>query len=86
MSIKTEIWTGEVLRKVSTLEEATFLDGLPDYSRYATNNVIHMAYMGVEPKVLVNNSTYPLPTSALASEDIGLSLDKYQTEVTIVPS
>lgn len=43
-----------------------------------------MAYMGVEPKVLINNSTYPLPTSALANEDIGLSLDKYQTEVTII--
>ena len=84
MSVKQEIWTGEVLRKVSTLEAATFLDGLPDYSRYANNNVIHMAYMGVEPKVLINNSTYPLPTSALASEDIGLSLDKYQTEVTII--
>ena len=84
MSVKQEIWTGEVLRKVTTLEQATFLDGLPDYSRYANNNVIHMAYMGVEPKVLINNSTYPLPTSALASEDIGLSLDKYQTEVTII--
>ncbi len=84
MSVKQEIWIGEVLRKVSTLEQATFLDGLPDYSRYANNNVIHMTYMGVEPKVLINNSTYPLPTSALANEDIGLSLDKYQTEVTII--
>ena len=84
MAVKQEIWTGEVVRKVSTLEGATFLDGLPDYSRYATNNVIHMAYMGVEPKVLINNSTYPLPTSALPNEDIGLSLDKYQTEVTII--
>ena len=84
MAVKQEIWTGEVVRKVSTLEEATFLDGLPDYSRYAKNNVIHMAYIGVEPKVLINNSTYPLPTSVLPSEDIGLSLDKYQTEVTII--
>ncbi len=82
--VKQEIWTGEVLRKVSSLEQATFLDDLPDYSRYATNNVIHMAYMGVEPKVLINNSTYPLPTSTLPNEDIGLSLDKFQTEVTII--
>lgn len=84
MAVKQEIWTGEVLRKVSTLETATFLDGLLDYSRYAHNNVIHMSYMGVEPKVLINNSTYPLPTSSQANEDIGLSLDKYQTEVTII--
>ena len=84
MSVKTEIWTGEVLRKVSTLEQATFLDGLPDYSRYATNNVIHMTYMGVEPKVLINNITYPISTSALPNEDIGLALDKYQTEVSII--
>jgi len=84
MAIKQEIWTGEVLRKVSTLEEATFLDGLPDYSRYANSNVIHMAYMGVEPKVLINNNTYPLPTSALPNEDIVLSLDKYQTEGSII--
>jgi hypothetical protein len=82
--VKQEIWTAEVLRKVSTLEKATFLDGLHDFSRYANNNVIHMAYMGVEPKVLINNTTYPLPASALPDEDIGLSLDKYQTEVTVI--
>ena len=83
MAVKQEIWTGEVVRKVSTLEEATFLDGLPDYSRYATNNVIHMAYMGVEPKVLINGGgwMHNAPDLATLAEKAGLSAAALQETV-----
>ena len=40
--------------------------------------------MGVDPDVLINNTTYPIPLQALEDKDIAISLDKFQTKVTPV--
>ncbi len=84
-----EVWTGAVKEQLSTAENDTFLQGIEDYSRYVAatgdeSQVIHLVYMGVEPDVLINNTTYPIDTQALDQEDIPISLDKYQTKVTPV--
>lgn len=84
-----EVWTGEVVKQLSQLLKATFLDGISDYSRYVSAvgdeaQAIHLVYMGVEPDVLINNTTYPIPLQALGEEDIVITLDKYQTKVTPV--
>ncbi|SDC52813.1 hypothetical protein [Williamwhitmania taraxaci] len=82
-----EVWTKAVKEALSTSEVATFLDGIEDFSQYVSNagdeaQVIHMVYMGVEPDVLINNTTYPIPVQELGEEDITISLDKYVTKVT----
>ncbi|MBI9063277.1 MAG: hypothetical protein JEZ14_14950 [Marinilabiliaceae bacterium] len=84
-----EVWTGAVKEELSTAEKATFLDGIEDFSRHVTAvgdemQVIHLVYMGVEPDVLINNTTYPIPEQVLDQEDIPIALDKYQTKVTPV--
>jgi hypothetical protein len=86
-TVYKEVWTGRVVEQLSTEEKGTFLDGIEDFSNYVSNagdemQVIHLVYMGVEPAVLINNTTYPIPITALDQEDIPISLDKYQTEVT----
>lgn len=80
--VLTEIWTGEMVKALRGYMEGTWLDGIPDNSSIVNNDVIHLVDVGVDPDVLVNNTTYPIPLQALDDADIAISLDKFQTKVT----
>lgn len=77
-----EIWTGELVKYLRRGLEATWLDGIPDSSSLVNNDVIHLVDVGVDPDVLVNNTTYPIDLQALDDADLTISLDKFQTKVT----
>lgn len=77
-----EIWTGEMVKGLREYLAGTWLDGIPDCSSIVDNDVIHLVEVGVDPDVLVNNTTYPIPLQALEDKDIAIKLDKYQTKVT----
>ena len=77
-----EVWTGELVKSVSTAESGTFLETIPDSSQYAENDVIHLVDVGVEPDVIINNTTYPIPLQALDDDDIPIKLDKLTTKTT----
>ena len=57
---------------------------MPDQSTIVNNDVIHLVEVGVDPDVLINNTTYPIPSQALNDKDIAVKLDKFQTKVTPV--
>lgn len=80
--ILKEVWTGELVKALRAGLEATWLDGIPDSSALVDNDVIHLVDVGVDPDVLINNTTYPIPLQALDDADIAISLDKFQTKVT----
>ena len=80
--VYTEIWTGELVKHLRRGLEATWLDGIPDNSSIVDNDVIHLVDVGVDPDVLINNITYPIPLQALDDQDIAIQLDKFQTKVT----
>lgn len=82
--VYTEIWTGELVKYLRRGLEATWLDGIPDSSSIVNNDVIHLVEVGVDPDVLINNTTYPIPLQALDDADIAIQLDKFQTKVTPV--
>lgn len=82
--VLTEVWTGELIKALRTGDKATFLDGLPDYSQYAENDVIHMVDVGGDPEVLVNNTTYPIAIQQITDTDAVFSLDKFQTKPTSI--
>lgn len=77
-----EVWTSELVKQFNHADKGTWLDGVPDYSRYSKNGVIHLVDVGVDPEVLINNTTYPIPITALNDSDIPVSLDKLTTEAT----
>ncbi len=77
-----EIWTGELVKYLTRSLEDTWLDGIPDASSIVDNDVIHLVDVGVDPDVLINNTTYPIPLQALDDADIAIQLDKFQTKVT----
>ena len=80
--VLTEVWTGELIKTLRAGDEATFLDGIPDYSQYADKDIIHMIDVGGDPDVLVNNTTYPIAIQEITDNDAVFSLDKFQTKVT----
>lgn len=82
--VYTEIWTGELIKKLRAGITATWLDGIPDYSDKAENDIIHLIDVGGDPDVLINNTTYPIPIQGLEDGDVAISLDKYQTKATRV--
>ena len=57
--VYTEVWTGELVKALRAGLEATWLDGIPDQSSIVDNDVIHLVEVGVDPDVLINNTTYP---------------------------
>lgn len=79
-----EVWTGEMVRALREFLSGSWLDGIPDQSSIVNNDVIHLVDVGVDPDVLINNTTYPIPLQALEDKDIAISLDKFQTKVTPV--
>jgi hypothetical protein len=85
-TVYSEVWTKEVIKGFNTALKDTFLDGVPDKSQYVTGDaeaqVIHSIYFGVNPDVLINNTTYPIEVQELDGSDVAISLDKYQTKAT----
>ena len=80
--VLTEIWTGELVKALRGGLDGTWLDGVPDQSSIVNNDVIHLVDVGVDPDVLINNTTYPIPLQALDDSDIAIQLDKFQTKPT----
>lgn len=83
--VLTEIWTGEMIKAFRTApEQLGWYDRIRSYDQYVENDVIHFTEIGGDPKVLVNNSTYPLNITSLDDADKPVSLDKFDTEATPV--
>lgn len=85
-TVYREVWTKEVVKQFEAGLKDTFLDGVMSFDQYVSGDdesqVIHASYFGVEPDVLINNSTYPIDVQALDGSDIPIALDKYQTKAT----
>jgi hypothetical protein len=58
------------------------LDGVPDFSQYTENDVIHLVDMQGDPTVLIDNTTYPLQIENLGQEDVAINLHKFETKPT----
>ncbi len=87
--LNQEIWTEVLVEDFRATEEASFLNEITDSSHLVTagrgdNDVIHLVDVGVDPDVLINNTTYPIAIMDQNDADIPIGLDKYQTKATRV--
>ena len=80
--VLVEIWTGEMIKRLRAGLEATWLEGVPDNSAVVNADCIHLVDVGIDPDVLINNTTYPIDLQNLDDQDKTISLDKFQTKVT----
>jgi len=82
MALQKELWTGELIK--SFRHANTFLSRIGKKDQYVKNNVIHLAQIGVDPDVLINNTVYPIASAQREDSDIPIGLDKLETENTII--
>ena len=81
MALKREVWIDQV--KEGFYPDDSFLQKATDYSQFVDHNRLHIASAGIDPKVLVNNTTYPISVIGRDDEDNEIRLDKFETENTI---
>lgn len=82
MALNKQIWIGQIMQGFYPSDD--FLSKVTDFSQFVEYDALHIASAGVDPKVLVNNSTYPIKVVGREDADQFIQLDKFETENTIV--
>lgn len=89
-----EVWETRVREQITSADQAPFFEGIDEFNSEITvmgagtageQNLIHIPLADIDPKVFINNTTYPLPVVEYSDKGMVVALDKYQTEVTSVP-
>jgi hypothetical protein len=80
--VLTELFTNELINKFR--HEHTWLNEITSRDEWVGNNVIRLNDIGDDPKVLINNNTYPIGTVSRTDDGILIALNKYETENTPV--
>ena len=80
MGLKKQVWTSQLMENF--YPKTTFLSKVRDYSAFVDNDRIHIPSAGVDPKVLINNTTYPIKTIIREDYDNDIELDVFSTENT----
>lgn len=82
--LNKEIWLPELME--GFYADDSFLSEARDMSMFVDNDVINLAEAGVNPDVLINNSTYPIDIAQRTDGALALELDTYDTENTLIRS
>ena len=82
MALNKEVWLNQI--REGFYPDDSFLQKLTNYDAFVENDKIHIASAGIDPKVLVNNTTYPIAVVDREDDDCVFELDKFETENTII--
>lgn len=77
-----EVWTNQLMQNF--YPDSAFLSYAKDFSGLVDNDAINMAEAGLDPQVLINNTTYPIKTVERTDKPIRIELDTFETENTLV--
>lgn len=80
--LEKEVWVNQIKEKF--YPDSSFLKYGKDFSEFVNNNAINMAEAGVDPVVMINNTTYPIGVVQRVDTPIRIELDKFETENTLV--
>lgn len=80
--LNKEIWIPEIIEQF--WPDGSFLQEADDMSQWVDNNTINLAEAGVEPDVLINNTSYPVSFADRTDVPLALPLNVYDTEGTVV--
>lgn len=82
MALNKQVWINQI--KEGFYPDRIFLSKVVDLTDSVDNNIIHFPSAGIDPEVLINNTTYPIKIVGRDDTDNQLSLDKFETENTLV--
>lgn len=77
-----EIWLADIMEKFYPV--SNFLSAARDLSQFVENDKLNLAEAGVDPNVLINNTTYPVPFAERTDTPLEIVLDVYDTEGTVL--
>lgn len=80
--LEKEIWLDQL--QENFYPDSSFLKYGQDYTPFVNANALNLAKAGMNPNVLINNTTYPIKTVQRVDEPIKVELDKFETENTLV--
>lgn len=82
MALNKEVWVSQILE--GFYPDDSFLKPVLDFSALVENNKLHIAAAGIDPQVLINNTTYPIKVVGREDTDNEIELHKFESENTIV--
>ena len=80
--LNKEIWEKQIME--GFYPDRSFLSRAMNFSEHVNANKLHIPSAGIDPKVLINNNTYPITVVGREDEDCEISLDKFETENTLI--
>jgi hypothetical protein len=80
--LRKEVWVKQLLDKF--YPDSSFLKYTKDFSALVDNHAINLADAGLDPKVLINNTAYPINVVKREDTPIRIELDVFETENTLV--
>lgn len=80
--LRTEVWVRQLMKHY--YPESSFLNYVKDFSNLVDNEALNLVEAGIDPKVLINNTTYPIAVSQREDKPIRIELDLFETENTLV--
>jgi len=80
--LRKEVWVNQLTKRF--YPDSSFLKYTKDFSALVENDIINMTDVGVDPNVLINNTTYPIAVSQRTDTNLPITLDLFETENTLV--
>ncbi|GAB6123533.1 hypothetical protein [Dysgonomonas termitidis] len=80
--LKKEVWINQL--KERFYPDSSFLNYVKDFSALVDNDALNLAEAGIDPNVLINNTTYPIAVVKREDTPIRIELDLFETENSLV--
>lgn len=81
-TLNKQVWIQQIMK--GFYPDSSFLKYVKDLSALVENDVINLAEAGMDPVVMINNTTYPIKVVQRIDSPISIELDKFETENTLV--
>lgn len=82
MALNKQVWIKQISENF--YPKTSFLSKVVDLSGFVENNCIHMALAGIDPKVRINDKTYPVKDTERTDDESIFELDTFETENTLI--
>ena len=82
IGLQKEIWLKQLMENF--YPQSNFLVRSTDMTAFVENNTINLADCGVDPEVIWNNTTYPIPMTERSDSPIAIPLDYADTKNTVI--
>ncbi|MGB0870335.1 MAG: hypothetical protein ACPGSD_12125 [Flavobacteriales bacterium] len=80
--LQQEVWINQL--KENFYPDSTFLKHVTDLSEHVNNHKLNLTEVGVDPKVLINNKTYPIAVHQRVDKPLAIELNLFETENTLI--